>query len=173
MVEERKEVRRPAFRKSARAVPRWAWLLILVADAGLIPWGAMAALAPGHLPGPAGTPIVAAEYHGFTGGAWAELTQATPSIAAFIMVLFRVYGAYCMAVGILLVFIAATAFRWGQRWAWWALLIGNTIAYGSAITFDRVVNAIGIFEMTEYLGIALVYVSLALTTPFGAVRRGN
>ena len=30
--------------------------------------------------------------------------------------------------------IAITAFRRGERWAWWALLVGNTIALVSAIT---------------------------------------
>ena len=76
-----------------------------------------------------------------------------------------------MLFGMLTVAITITAFRKGERWAWWALLIGNTIAYGSAITFDLVVKAVGIFEMTEYLGIAMVYVALALTAPLLATRR--
>ena len=62
--------------------------------------------------------------------------------------------------------IALTAFRRGERWAWWTLLAGNTIALVSAIIYDRVVNAIGPFEMTEYLGIGLVYLALAVTAPF-------
>ena len=31
---------------------RVAWLVMLIADAGLLAWGAMAALAPEHLLGP-------------------------------------------------------------------------------------------------------------------------
>jgi hypothetical protein len=46
------------------------------------------------------------------------------------------------------------------------LLAGNTIALLSAITYDRVVNAIGPFEMTEYLGLALVWGAFAVTAPF-------
>jgi hypothetical protein len=61
--------------------------------------------------------------------------------------------------------IAATAFRRGERWAWWALLVGNTVALGSAITYDRTVNAIGPFELTEYLGLALVWGALIVTAP--------
>ena len=34
------------------------------------------------------------------------------------------------------------------------------------MTYDRLVHAIGPFEMTEYLGIALVYLALAVTAPF-------
>jgi hypothetical protein len=47
-----------------------------------------------------------------------------------------------------------------------ALLVGNTIAYGSAMTYDRIVGAIGPFEWSEYLGLALIYGSLAVTAPF-------
>jgi hypothetical protein len=43
------------------------------------------------------------------------------------------------------------------------LLAGNTVALVSAMIYDRTVNAIGPFEMTEYLGLALVYAALAMT----------
>jgi hypothetical protein len=42
---------------------RFAWLVMLIADAGLLAWGAMAALAPDLLLGPGSKPILAA---GFT-----------------------------------------------------------------------------------------------------------
>src|SRR5215467_9920629 len=61
--------------------------------------------------------------------------------------------------------IAATAFRRGDRWAWWALLMGNTVAFVSAMTYDRIVGAIGPFEWSEYLGLAVIYGSLAVTAP--------
>jgi hypothetical protein len=67
---------------------------------------------------------------------------------------------------LLAVLIAAKPFRRGERWAWWALLASNTIAYGAPMTYDRLVHAVGPFEMTEYLGIGLVYLALALTAPF-------
>jgi RsiW-degrading membrane proteinase PrsW (M82 family) len=172
MVNGLKEVQKALSAKRIAPVPWWAWLPILIADGGVILWGGMAALAPGSLPGPAGTPILTAEYHGFTGGSWQELVRTSPRIADFMTVLFRVYGAYCVAFGLLTAFITLTAFRRRERWAWWALLAGNTIAFGSAIAFDHVVNAIGIFEMTEYLGIGLIYLCLAMTSPF-RVRRSS
>jgi len=36
----------------------------------------------------------------------------------------------------------------------------------SAIAMDRMVNAIGPFELTEYLGLALVWGALGVTAPF-------
>ena len=90
---------------------------------------------------------------------------------AFMTVLFRVYGAYVVAFGLLAIAVAATSFRRGDGWAWWALLVGNTIAFGAAMTYDWTVSAIGPFELTEYLGIALVWGALAVTAPFRAAGR--
>ena len=75
------------------------------------------------------------------------------------------YGIYIVAFGLLAVAIAATAFRRGDRWAWRALLVGNTVAFASAMTYDRIVGAIGPFEWSEYLGLSVIYGSLAVTVP--------
>ena len=50
------------------------------------------------------------------------------------------------------------------------LLAGNTIGYGAPMIYDRIVGAIGPFEVSEYLGIALVYIALAVTMP-GVARK--
>jgi hypothetical protein len=150
---------------------RVAWILILLADAGLLAWGAMAALLPERLPGPGSTPILTAEYERFTGGSWPELANASPRTAAFIMLLFRMYGVYIVAFGLLAIAVTVTAFRRGDGWAWWALLVGNTIAFAAAMTYDWTVSAIGPFEMSEYVGIAAVYGALAVTAPFLAEGR--
>lgn len=142
---------------------RIAWILILVVDAAYVVWGAMAALAPTHLLGPDSKPILVAEYEAFTGHAWSQLADTVPLAPAFVTTIFRVYGAYCVIFGLLTVAIAVTAFRRGERWAWWALLVGNTLALGAAMRFDYVMHAIGPFELTEYVGLALVWGALAAT----------
>ncbi len=149
-----------------------ALVLILIADAGFIAWGALAAAIPDHLLGPAGIPIMRAGYEGFSRGSWSELTRTSPMTAGYIEVLFRMYGVYNAVFGLMAVAIAVTAFRRGERWAWWTLLAGNTIALVSAMTYDRTVNAIGPFELSEYLGLAIVYAALAATSPFRKERAG-
>src|SRR5512144_140580 len=129
---------------------RVALILIVIADVSLLAWGAMAAVAPERLPGPGSTQILPAGYEGFTQHSWSELTSASPLTAEFITIVFRVYGAYIVAFGLLAIAIAATAFRRGESWAWWALLFGNTIAYGSAMMYDRALGVIGPLEMSEY-----------------------
>lgn len=153
---------------SAVLVQRWrrlAWLVLLIADAGLLAWGLGAAAIPGHLLGPGGAPILPAGYEGYSGGSWDQLAATSPQTVGYITLVFRMYGIYIVAFGLLAVAIAATAFRRGDRWAWWALLVGNTVAFGSAMAYDRIVGAIGPFEWSEYLGLAVIYGSLAVTVP--------
>lgn len=145
---------------------RIAWILMLLADVGLLAWGAMAALAPEHLLGPNSGPILPAEYEGFTGYSWSALTNTYPLAIDFITLVFRMYGTYGVAFSLMAIAITLTAFRRGDSWAWWALLVGNTLTYVSAMTYDQIARAIGPFELTEYLGLAAVYVALAVTVPW-------
>lgn len=110
-------------------------------------------------------------YEGYSGASWSELVGTSPLIAGYMRVLYRMYGIYNVLFGLMGSAIAVTAFRRGERWAWWALLVGNTIGLVSAISYDKTVNAIGPFELTEYLGLALVWGALAVTAPFRAAGR--
>jgi hypothetical protein len=145
---------------------RVAWILILVADVGFLAWGAAAAAWPDRLPGPGGAPILPAGYEGFAGGSWSELVGEAPRAADYMVLLFRMYGIFNAVFALMSIAITVTAFRRGERWAWWALLASNTIAYVSAMIYDRTVHAIGPFEVTEYVGLALVWGALAVTAPF-------
>jgi hypothetical protein len=101
---------------------RWrhvAWIILLIADAGLLAWGAGAAAIPNHLPGPGGTAILRAGYQGYSGGTWHQLASRSPDTAGYITLVFRMYGIYIVAFSLLALAIAATAFRRGERWAWW------------------------------------------------------
>jgi hypothetical protein len=149
---------------------RIAWILILIVDLGYVAWGAGVAAWPDHLLGPAGKAILPAGFEGYSGGSWSALAGGSPSTAGYITLLFRMYGIYCVLFGLMGSVIAVTAFRCAERWAWWTLLAGNTVALVSAMTYDMTVNAIGPFELTEYLGLALVWGALALTAPFRAAR---
>ena len=145
---------------------RVALILILVVDAGYVAWGAMAAAWPNRLLGPGGKSILVAGYEGFSQGSWSELLRTSPGTARYIEIVFRMYGLYCAVFGLMACFVALTAFRRGERWAWWALGVGNVLALVSAMTYDRTVKAIGPFELTEYLGLAMIAVALALTARF-------
>jgi hypothetical protein len=153
-------------KKTMKSWRRVAWILMLIADVGLLAWGAMAAIAPEHLLGPGSVPILNAEFEGFTGNSWSELAATSPATIRFMTLVFRMYGLYGVAFSLMAIAIAVTAFRRGDGWAWWALLVGNTLTYVGAMTYDWTVRAIGPFELTEYLGLAAVYLALAVTLPW-------
>jgi hypothetical protein len=150
---------------------RIAWILILIVEMGYIAWGAGAAATPEFLLGPGGKAILPAGFEGYSGGSWSQLASLSPLTAGYMKLLYRMYGVYNVLFGFMGGAIAVTAFRRGERWAWWALLVGNTTALVAAITYDRTVNAIGPFELSEYLGLALVWGALAVTAPFQAAAR--
>lgn len=145
---------------------RIAWILIFIVDAGFVAWGTGAAVFLDRLLGPGGKTILPAGYEGFSNASWPDLVQTAPQAARYMDVLYRTYGWYNVAFGVTTTIVAVTAFRRGERWAWWALLLGNAITLVSAIVYDKTVNAIGPFEMTEYLGLAMVLGACALTAPF-------
>ena len=98
-------------------VARWrrdAWVVILIADAGLLLWGALAALIPTRLTGPGGAAILPAGYQGYAGGSWEQLKATSPEAAGYILLLFRIYGIYIVAFSILAIAIAANAFDVGN-----------------------------------------------------------
>jgi hypothetical protein len=142
---------------------RFAWIGMVVAGAGLIAWGALAALVP-ECPGACMTN----GYETFSSQPWGDFRAAFALQSNFVLLLFRVFGAYNVAFGLLGVAVAATAFRRGEVWAWWALLVANTIAYGSAMTYDRMVGFIGTNELLEYVCLAGVFVAAILTAPIQA-----
>jgi hypothetical protein len=145
-----------------------AWIFILIVDVSYILWGAAAAIAPEQLLGPGGQAILPAGYEGYSGEAWSSLAASS---AGYMTALFRLHGMNCVLFGIMGSALAVTAFRRGERWAWWTLLIGNTIALVSAMTYDRSVHAIGPFEVLEYVGLLMVWGAFAITAPFRAATR--
>lgn len=126
-------------------------------------WGALAALIPTRLAGPGGAAILRAGYEGCTSGSWQQLSATSAEAAGYIALIFQIHGIYIVAFSLLAIANAANGFRRGEHWAWWALLVGCTIAYVGAMAYDRIVGAIGPFEKSEYLGLAIIYGSLAFT----------
>jgi hypothetical protein len=142
--------------------------MMVLADVGLLAWAAMAFAAPDLLLGPGSTSILPAGFEGFTGRPWQALETFSPKASEYVTLLFRMYGLYGVAFSLLAIAVAATAFRRHERWAWWSLLVGNTITFVGAMTYDQVVRAVGPFELSEYLGLVAIYAALAVTAPFGS-----
>lgn len=133
---------------------RAATVVVVVAGAGIVLYGVLALFDPSML---------TAGFETFTGGSWPAFAATEGDAAEFILIEFRLLGGLNVNIGMLLVAIATTAFRRGDRWSWWVLLLGNTLAYGIPMVYDQVVGYIGVFEILEYVALAAVYVALAAT----------
>jgi deazaflavin-dependent oxidoreductase (nitroreductase family) len=138
-----------------------AWTVIATADLGVLAWGFLAAVSP---------TVLTAGFETYTGGSWEAFAARERSAADFILIGFRLVGALNVVLGLTLVVVAAMAFRPEARWAWWALLAGNTVAFGAPIVYDRAVGYIGVFEVLEYVALFAVYGALAATAP---MRQGS
>jgi hypothetical protein len=77
-------------------------------------------------------------------------------------------GGLHVALGITLIAIIVGPFRRGDRWAWFAVLIGNVLGFGVPMTYDQITGAIGFFEILEFVAIAAVLLALALSATLSA-----
>lgn len=100
--------------ETARWYQRWAWVLPFLS--GLLAIFSGVYLAVYGRPGPG-------ELAGFSsvGQTWAELVAADPGLAGYISQLFVFLGSIFVVTGLLVAVIAVTAFRRGERWAWYVL----------------------------------------------------
>lgn len=126
--------------------------IIVIADLSIMAWGLLALISP---------EVLVPGFERYTGQSWVTLAQDAPEIAGFVLLAFRLVGALNVAAALPLIVIALTAFRAQQRWAWWTLLVGNTVALGAPMAYDQVTGAIGIFEVGEWVVLGAVYVALA------------
>lgn len=58
---------------------------------------------------------------GISGMTWQQLSSTSPNAAGMIDYLVRAGGAHLFLLGLLSMVVAATAFRRGERWAWFAM----------------------------------------------------
>ena len=66
----------------------------------------------------------------FTGLTPDQLKAFNAQLFVWIGFVFRSWGAFAMGLGILVSAIASTAYREGDRWAWWALAIAGLVTFG-------------------------------------------
>jgi hypothetical protein len=126
---------------------RLAWVVILVADAGIVLYGVLAVATPS---------LLTAGYESYSGTFWTSLVARAPETAAYLLLVYRVVGGLNVALGITLIALIVGPFRRGERWAWFTLLIGNVIGFGVPMTYDQITGAIGFFEILEVVAIAAV-----------------
>jgi hypothetical protein len=134
-------------------VKKVSWiLLVIVACVGMI-IGLMVLFVP-HV-------IVANEFQLFTGHQWSDFKTVNPQVSSYISIVLFEIGFFALAVGMSILLVTLFAYRKGEKWAWYLLLIINTLAWGAAIrsniyTGDMAVMVVCIvFLVIGYIALAI------------------
>jgi len=77
----------------------------------------------------------------FTGLTPDQLKAINAQLFVWIGFVFRSWGAFAISLGILLTAVASTAFRQGDRWAWWALAVSGLITFGIFLTVNLMLGS--------------------------------
>ena len=105
--------------------------------------------------------FIANEFQSFTGHQWSDFKALNPQVASYIAIASFDFGIALLVTGISALFITLFAYRKGEKWAWYLLLIAHTIGWGGAIsanllTGDMVVVTVCIvFLVIAYVGLAI------------------
>jgi hypothetical protein len=107
--------------------------------------------------------------HGFadavTSGSWTHAAALLPNVDKSLSAMARLLGATGIVAAILTMAVAATAYRRGERWAWyvmWALPVHATIDFATLLGYD----ALSVISATWDVAL-LVIALLGLFVPYG------
>lgn len=153
-----------------------SWILLIVPSIILMLYGVSVLLGPG---------TYAEIYFQPTGQPWAEFNGANPNVANLIIQLFLGLGIGVLTIGFLTASITLTAYRKGERWAWYVLLVGVTLAWGGDMVLEIRAGEIAYAFLTggmvllSWLGLAISAKAILGKTPatgqgdYGSVRGGT
>ena len=102
-------------------------------------------------------------YESFTGQSWSAFVSASPKTVDWILLTAgRMYGVHILAMAVLFLAVTFMSFRKGERWSWYALLIGATLVW----IFDAVATLImGIVPIAigNVVMLLIVYTALGIS----------
>ena len=106
-------------------------------------------------------PSIAKNYQLFMGQPWADFVASNARLAIFISMLNQLIGAVVIVNAIATMAIILKAYRRREKWAWYILLAGNTLGFGSALAWEAATNLIpalvinAIMLLVTYAGLAI------------------
>lgn len=137
-----------------KAYEKYAWVLIFVGGiVGLI--FAFYFLFISRDPDPTVT-------RNLTGRTWDELIASDRRVADYMSYLLRFWGLFILGVATLVMFVSATAYRRGEKWAWFALwyapfLLGLSAALNGVVGGGTLWPLFVLLLVLSLLGLLLPY----------------
>ncbi len=97
----------------------------------------------------------------FTGTTYAEYLVSDPIYAQMYIMTKRLIGFIFLACGIFVYFINQKSYHKGEKWAWYALLLGGSIPWATFIGYKIFIGYYGGSMFIFVIGAALLVLGLA------------
>ncbi len=78
-------------------------------------------------------PSIAKNYQLFMGHPWADFVASNARLVIFLSMLNQLIGVQAIGYAIVTMVIILKAYRRREKWAWYVLLAGNTLGFGSVL----------------------------------------
>jgi hypothetical protein len=102
-------------------------------------------------------------YESYTGQSWSAFVSASPKIADLLLLTAgRVAGVHMLVVSILAFGIILMSFRNGERWSWYTLLVGYTLAWTIPGVAALIMGLVPV-AIASVVFLLLVYIALAIS----------
>ena len=141
-----------------------SWIILMIPCAISVVLGLFVTVVPGV--------FIGQGYKSFLGQPWSDLVASNSNLSLYISLHFRLMGILMALLGALLVVIDLTAYRRGEKWAWYAFLVSSTLAWGSGLALDAI-QGLKANVVMEAIVILIVYVGLAISAKTMLTKTGQ
>ncbi|MBU2497613.1 MAG: hypothetical protein KKE57_01810 [Proteobacteria bacterium] len=130
------------------------WKIMMIPAIAVFLMGLIIALPPSHI-------TIGRDYQLFMGQPWADFVSSNARLGCFISLFVRVFGIQVIIIGILAMAVTLTGYKRGEKWAWYVLLIGNTLGWGSGLVWVGTIGTVlgivvySIILLVAYVGLAI------------------
>jgi len=97
-----------------------------------------------------------------TGFEYSEYLLINRVFAEFYIITKKLIGFMLLGIGLLILFIYHKAYRKGEKWSWYAVLIAGSISWGTFIGYKILIGYIGVSMITFVVGAALTIIGLVI-----------
>ncbi len=135
----------------ARSV-KISWKIMMVPPIFTLLLGLSLTVAPGI--------SIAKNFQSVMGQPWADFVMSNAKLGTFLSMLIQLIGVQVIVIGIVSIAITLMAYRRGEKWSWYILLVGNTLGFGSGLVWEAATDVIQTLVMFAIM-LLVAYVGLA------------
>ena len=104
------------------------------------------------------------EFEAFTGKSWTDFISGSPKSSQLFLMLVKFIGAHVLSIAALVIGITLVAYRKGEKWSWYTLLISGIIGWGGSLSYFITLGIAGalIGSLIAIIGTVLFVIAIAL-----------